>query len=92
MLFYLQVKYIIIPYTDFNKFTKDHEYLISLHDEPLSNRPDYVGGFITYNHSVPDGSSPVVYNLEVVKNYSKSTEDTADQVSNLLIHLAKRMS
>lgn len=76
----IQVMYIIIPYIDFNKFTKDHEYLISLHEKPSSERFDYAGGFVTYDHSVPEGSSPDVYTLEVVRNYNKSNEDIANQV------------
>lgn len=33
-------------YSNFTEFTKDQEYLISLHDKPSSQKFDYVEGFV----------------------------------------------
>ncbi|CAM8935912.1 unnamed protein product [Rhodiola kirilowii] len=80
-----RVKYIIVQYTDFSKFSKDQEYLISLHDKPSAERFDYVGGFVTYNNSASDGSSGAVYNLEVARNYVKSSANSINQEVEALL-------
>uniref|UniRef100_A0A7N0V666 cytokinin dehydrogenase n=1 Tax=Kalanchoe fedtschenkoi TaxID=63787 RepID=A0A7N0V666_KALFE len=77
-----RVKWITVTYTSFYTFTKDQEYLISLHDKPSSERFDYVEGFVAYNHSASD---PIVYSLEIVKNYDKSSAGTVDQEVEALL-------
>lgn len=75
-----QVKWITVLYSDFNTFTKDQEYLISLQDKPWSERFDYVEGFVSYNQSAPNTIS---YTLEVVKNYDRSSASSVDQVTHI---------
>ncbi|XP_068647474.1 cytokinin dehydrogenase 5-like [Aristolochia californica] len=41
-----RVRWIRVLYSDFSTFTRDQEHLISLQDEPASNRFDYVEGFV----------------------------------------------
>ncbi|XP_054818868.1 cytokinin dehydrogenase 5-like [Prosopis cineraria] len=40
------VRWIRVLYSDFSVFTKDQEFLISLHGKPASERFDYVEGFV----------------------------------------------
>ncbi|KAH9606588.1 hypothetical protein KSS87_016118 [Heliosperma pusillum] len=41
-----RVRWIRVLYSNFTAFTKDQEYLISLHDKPKSQKFDYVEGFV----------------------------------------------
>ncbi|XP_074263621.1 cytokinin dehydrogenase 5 [Silene latifolia] len=41
-----RVRWIRVLYSNFTAFTKDQEYLISLHDKPQSQKFDYVEGFV----------------------------------------------
>lgn len=41
-----RVRWIRVLYSNFTTFTKDQEYLISLHDKPRSQKFDYVEGFV----------------------------------------------
>lgn len=41
-----RVRWIRVLYSNFTAFTKDQEYLISLHDKPSSQKFDYVEGFV----------------------------------------------
>ncbi|KAF8410538.1 hypothetical protein HHK36_003069 [Tetracentron sinense] len=41
-----RVRWIRVLYSDFSVFTKDQEYLISLHGEPVSEKFDYIEGFV----------------------------------------------
>ncbi|PIA55912.1 hypothetical protein AQUCO_00700318v1 [Aquilegia coerulea] len=41
-----KVRWIRVLYNNFSTFTKDQEYLISLHGKPTSERFDYVEGFV----------------------------------------------
>ncbi|KAJ8643950.1 hypothetical protein MRB53_005698 [Persea americana] len=41
-----RVRWIRVLYSKFSAFTKDQEYLISLHGKPASQRFDYVEGFV----------------------------------------------
>lgn len=41
-----QVRWIRVLYSDFSVFTRDQEFLISLHGKPASERFDYVEGFV----------------------------------------------
>ncbi|KAK9136288.1 hypothetical protein Syun_015618 [Stephania yunnanensis] len=41
-----RVRWIRVLYSNFHDFTKDQEYLISLHGKPNSERFDYVEGFV----------------------------------------------
>ncbi|GKV46959.1 hypothetical protein SLEP1_g53916 [Rubroshorea leprosula] len=41
-----RVRWIRVLYSNFSAFTKDQEYLISLHDLPASQKFDYVEGFV----------------------------------------------
>ncbi|KAL9234702.1 hypothetical protein vseg_009540 [Gypsophila vaccaria] len=41
-----RVRWIRVLYSNFTAFTKDQEYLISLHDKPKSEKFDYVEGFV----------------------------------------------
>ncbi|XP_031123962.1 cytokinin dehydrogenase 5 [Ipomoea triloba] len=41
-----RVRWIRVLYSDFQAFTKDQEYLISLHGQPPSQKFDYVEGFV----------------------------------------------
>ncbi|KMT20694.1 hypothetical protein BVRB_1g006690 [Beta vulgaris subsp. vulgaris] len=41
-----RVRWIRVLYSNFTAFTKDQEYLISLHDRPSSQKFDYVEGFV----------------------------------------------
>ncbi|MCL7050826.1 hypothetical protein MKW94_028764 [Papaver nudicaule] len=41
-----RVRWIRVLYSNFSTFTKDQEYLISLHDKPSSEKFDYVEGFV----------------------------------------------
>ncbi|KAF6149651.1 hypothetical protein GIB67_017384, partial [Kingdonia uniflora] len=66
-------------YYDFSVFTKDQEYLASLHDKPASERFDGVLGYVYINQGV------VSYVLEVIKYFSKSTEDTARKEIDILL-------
>lgn len=43
---YVQVRWIRVLYSNFSVFTKDQEFLISLHDKPSKERFDYVEGFV----------------------------------------------
>lgn len=45
-LFLLQVRWIRVLYSNFSTFTKDQEYLISLHGQPPNQKFDYVEGFV----------------------------------------------
>lgn len=40
------MRWIRVLYSDFQAFTKDQEYLISLHGKPSSEKFDYVEGFV----------------------------------------------
>nr|GEV39811.1 cytokinin dehydrogenase 5 [Tanacetum cinerariifolium] len=41
-----RVRWIRVLYSNFSAFTHDQEYLISLHDQPQSQKFDYVEGFV----------------------------------------------
>lgn len=41
-----RVRWIRVLYSDFSAFTRDQEFLISLHGKPASERFDYVEGFV----------------------------------------------
>ncbi|XP_077233714.1 cytokinin dehydrogenase 5-like isoform X2 [Tasmannia lanceolata] len=41
-----RVRWIRVLYSNFSTFTRDQEYLISLHGEPASQKFDYVEGFV----------------------------------------------
>lgn len=41
-----RVRWIRVLYSDFSTFTRDQEYLISLHELPASQKFDYVEGFV----------------------------------------------
>ncbi|KAJ0087020.1 hypothetical protein Patl1_09215 [Pistacia atlantica] len=41
-----RVRWIRVLYSNFSSFTKDQEYLISLHEQPASKKFDYVEGFV----------------------------------------------
>jgi len=41
-----QVRWIRVLYSNFTAFTKDQEYLISLHDKAAKEKFDYVEGFV----------------------------------------------
>ncbi|KAF6138216.1 hypothetical protein GIB67_011056 [Kingdonia uniflora] len=62
-----------LSYIDFSKFTKDIEYLISLHEKPTSERFDCVHGSVFLDQE------GVTYVLEVVKYFDKSTKDIIRQ-------------
>ncbi|KAF6138217.1 hypothetical protein GIB67_011057 [Kingdonia uniflora] len=62
-----------LMYLDFSIFTKDIEYLISLHEKPANERFDSI------HSSVLIDQGGVRYVLEVVKYFSKLTEDTVRQ-------------
>ncbi|KAF6160356.1 hypothetical protein GIB67_019125 [Kingdonia uniflora] len=80
-----------LTYIDFSKFTKDIEYLISLHEKPMSERFDCVLGLVFLDQG------GVIYVLEVVKYFDKSIKDIIRQdvselrliVENLMKDLAK---
>lgn len=40
------MRWIRVLYSDFQAFTNDQEYLISLHGQPASQKFDYVEGFV----------------------------------------------
>lgn len=40
------MRWIRVLYSDFSTFTRDQEYLISLHELPASQKFDYVEGFV----------------------------------------------
>lgn len=42
----VQVRWIRVLYSNFSSFTRDQEYLTSLHGEPASKKFDYVEGFV----------------------------------------------
>lgn len=42
----MQVRWIRVLYSNFSTFSKDQEFLISLHGKPASERFDYVEGFV----------------------------------------------
>ncbi|CAM8942283.1 unnamed protein product [Rhodiola kirilowii] len=84
-----RVKWITVLYSDFSKFTKDQEYLISLHDKPSSERFDYVEGFVVYNQSASDESLRIMYSLEVVKNYGRSSASSVDKEVEALLKKLK---
>ncbi|KAF6155786.1 hypothetical protein GIB67_007433 [Kingdonia uniflora] len=68
-----------LTYYDFSVFTKDQEYLISLHEKPASERFDSLLG------SVSVDTVPIKYNLEVVKYIYKSTTDAVNQEVDVLL-------
>lgn len=41
-----RVRWIRVLYSNFSEFTRDQEYLISLHEKPASEKFDYVEGFV----------------------------------------------
>ncbi|MBA0775194.1 hypothetical protein Gotri_010354 [Gossypium trilobum] len=41
-----RVRWIRVLYSNFSTFTRDQEYLISLHEQPASQKFDYVEGFV----------------------------------------------
>lgn len=41
-----QVRWIRVLYSNFSAFTKDQEFLISLHGQPSTHKFDYVEGFV----------------------------------------------
>ncbi|OVA06187.1 FAD linked oxidase [Macleaya cordata] len=41
-----RVRWIRVLYSNFSTFTKDQEYLISLHEKPSSEKFDYIEGFV----------------------------------------------
>lgn len=43
------MRWIRVLYSDFSTFTRDQEYLISLHAQPGSQKFDYVEGFVIVN-------------------------------------------
>ncbi|KAF6175203.1 hypothetical protein GIB67_035084 [Kingdonia uniflora] len=73
------VVWIRLTYDDFSVFTKDQEYLISLHEKPASERFDLVLGYFNLNQSRID------YELEVVKYFSKSTDDAVNKEIDVLL-------
>ncbi|KAF6154128.1 hypothetical protein GIB67_016380 [Kingdonia uniflora] len=63
-----------LTYIDFSNFTKDIEYLISLHEKTTSERFDCALGSVFFDQG------GVTYVLEVVKYFDKSTKDIIHQV------------
>ncbi|KAF6163044.1 hypothetical protein GIB67_001372 [Kingdonia uniflora] len=68
-----RVRWIRVLYSNFSTFTKDQEYLISLHGEAPSDKFDYVEGF-------------VIVDEEITKNYDASTaSNVVDQQVDALL-------
>ncbi|KAM6544339.1 hypothetical protein CsatB_008786 [Cannabis sativa] len=49
---WIQVKWMRVLYSDFMAFTKDQEFLISLHGQPSHQKFDYVEGFVIVDDSL----------------------------------------